>query len=76
MQNLRKLCCNKSLGLAIIRIVTGIIFVAHGWAKLTNIAGTEKFFSMIHIAPQLAGVVGILELVAGLILITGIFAKI
>ncbi len=66
-------------GLAILRIVLGILIAVHGWAKLSggvgNVAG---FFGMLGVpAPGLmAWVVTIIELVGGILLIVGFLTPI
>ena len=66
-------------GLAILRIVLGILIAVHGWAKLSggvgNVAG---FFGMLGVpAPGLmAWVVTIVELVGGILLIVGFLTPI
>ena len=66
-------------GLAILRIVLGIAFVLHGWAKLSGgIDGVAGFFGSLGIPlPGLmAWVVTIVELVGGLLLIAGALTQI
>ena len=65
----------KHLGLLVLRLILGAIFVYHGYGKLTNIEATAGFFSMLHIpmATVMAYVVGLVELVGGALLILGLF---
>lgn len=64
---------NPELGLAILRIVLGVIFIAHGWPKLGEMAGTAEFLGMIGVpAPVVAAwAVTALELGGGLLLLAG-----
>ena len=64
---------NPELGLAILRIVLGVIFVAHGWPKVGDMAGTEAFLGGVGIpAPMIAAwLVTILELGGGILLLAG-----
>lgn len=64
---------NPELGLAILRIVLGVIFVAHGWPKIGAIEGTALFLGGLGIpAPIVAAwVLAILELGGGLLLLVG-----
>jgi putative oxidoreductase len=60
-----------------IRILTGIAFIAHGIPKLSNIAGTEHFFSnMIGLPASLALPIGLLEVVGGIALLIGLLTRI
>lgn len=62
-------------GLLPLRIVVGIVFIAHGWLKLSSfgIAGTAKFMGGLGVpVPSVTAVCIItLEIVGGLALIVG-----
>jgi len=65
---------NPGLGLAILRIVIGVIFVAHGWPKLSGgVAGTAEFLGSLAVPFPLmvAWFLAILETVGGLLLVVG-----
>lgn len=67
---------NPELGLVILRIVVGIIFVAHGIPKLTGgIEATADMFGSLSIpAPVIAAwLIALLESLGGLMLIVGFF---
>ncbi|MFM2357643.1 MAG: hypothetical protein RJA61_380 [Candidatus Parcubacteria bacterium] len=68
----------SSLGLLLMRIGVGVIFIAHGWSKLQNIAGTTAFFQGVNIPmPEVfAWVVGLVEFVGGIALVIGFSVKI
>jgi uncharacterized membrane protein YphA (DoxX/SURF4 family) len=63
-----------SIGLLILRVVIGIVFVTHGVMKLNSIDMTAGFFSKIGIpaAGFFAWVVALVETVGGAALILGI----
>lgn len=65
----------KPIALLIIRVVVGIVFMAHGIQKLQGIENVAGFFDKIHIpAPYLmAWVVALVETFGGLALILGAF---
>jgi putative oxidoreductase len=66
-------------GLAILRIVLGIIFVPHGWSKLSGgVGNVAAGFASIGVpAPTLsAWVITLIELVGGLFLIVGFLTQI
>ena len=63
--------------LAIIRVIVGIVFVAHGWQKLNGLDGTTGFFTSLGIpaAGVMAVIVTFVELVGGLALIAGLATR-
>jgi putative oxidoreductase len=66
-------------GLAILRIILGIVFVPHGWSKLRGGVDTvaSGFISLGTPAPVFtAWVVTLVELVGGLFLIVGFLTQI
>lgn len=67
---------NRALGLLLIRLGTGLVFLMHGWMKVNNLSGVEGMF--IHFG--LGGPVGIfiawLEVIGGLALILGVATRI
>ena len=62
-----------SRGLALLRIVTGFLFVQHGTAKLFG-APHVAMFDGLQLA-SLMGVAGLLELVGGALLLIGLFSR-
>lgn len=67
---------NPELGLAILRIVLGVIFIAHGLPKLTGgVEGTAQFFGQLGIpAPVIAAwFIALLETLGGITLVIGLF---
>ena len=50
-----------------LRILAGISFIIHGLPKLSNISGTEHFFSsMIGLPAAMALPIGLLEVIGGI----------
>jgi putative oxidoreductase len=67
----------SDVGIAVLRVVLGLIMIAHGWPKIKNIKGTaawmgEKFKPGIFWAI----VVSVVEFVGGIFLIAGFLTQI
>jgi putative oxidoreductase len=59
-----------------IRILAGTIFLAHGLPKLENIAKTQGLFGSIGLSPELALLIGLLEVIGGIFLVVGVVTRI
>ena len=60
----------------IMRVVLGILFLAHGIAKLQmGLGNVDAWFSSMGISGFLAYLVAALELVGGVLLIVGLFTR-
>jgi putative oxidoreductase len=70
---------SQSLGLAVLRIVVGVVFLAHGYQKLFKfgIHGVAGMFGHIGIPLPLvfAVVVTLVEFVGGILLVTGLATR-
>jgi len=67
-----------SCGIAVLRIVVGVIFVMHGWQKLSwGFQHVAEFLGSLHIpAPLLAAVVlTLVEMLGGILLILGLLTR-
>jgi putative oxidoreductase len=67
---------NTDLGALILRLIVGIVFVYHGYAKLTGMEGTIGFFASLGFAPILAYLVAWIETLGGVLMILGIGARV
>lgn len=78
MKTLRDIGNRSDLGLLALRLVVGIIFIAHGWAKYqTGMNGVANFFGVVGIPLPLfnAYLVTAAELFGGAALILGILSR-
>jgi putative oxidoreductase len=66
---------NRGLGLLILRLFVGGIFIVHGVQKLLHIEDTINFFSQINIPAFFAWLVAIVETVGGIALVIGMFVQ-
>ncbi len=63
---------NEKLGLLVLRVTLGSIFLVHGIQKLSNMEGTIAFFGMVGFSAFWAWLVAIIETVGGVGVILGI----
>ncbi len=59
-----------------IRIMAGIAFIIHGLPKFENLQGTQGFFASVGIPADLALLIGLLEVIGGVLLIVGLLTRI
>jgi putative oxidoreductase len=67
---------NANLGLLLLRVAVGIVFMAHGIAKLSNMTGTIAFFDSLGLGATMAWVVALIETIGGAMLILGLWTLI
>ncbi|MEK7108325.1 MAG: DoxX family protein [Patescibacteria group bacterium] len=73
-------CSHKDMGnlaLLALRIVVGVVFLYHGWAKLQDMAATVSFFDSmgIFLPAFFAWVVALVETIGGILLILGVHVR-
>jgi uncharacterized membrane protein YphA (DoxX/SURF4 family) len=66
---------NADLGLLLLRLAVGVIFLAHGWAKFAAMGDTITFFAKLGMPAVVAYAVAFIELVGGIALILGIYTE-
>lgn len=67
---------NPKLGLLVLRLTLGGLFLYHGIQKLENMHGTIAFFATVGIAAFWAWVVALIETIGGAAVILGIGTRI
>jgi putative oxidoreductase len=65
-----------SYGLLPIRIMAGIVFIAHGLPKFYDISGGYGFFQSINLPPELFLPIALLEVIGGLAILFGIITRV
>lgn len=66
---------HPNLGLLLLRLAVGIVFLLHGIGKLGNMAGTTMFFESLGMNAFMAWLVAIIETVGGAFLILGVWTS-
>jgi len=66
---------NSDLGILLLRVALGLVFIVHGYMKLTNITGTMAFFSSLNIPEFMVYIVVIVELLGGILMLAGFFTQ-
>lgn len=68
---------NPAYGALVLRLALGVMFVAHGWLKVSvfTVAGTVGFFESVGYPGWLAYVTILAEVGGGLLLIAGLHAR-
>lgn len=64
---------NTDIALLLVRVGLALVFIAHGWDKLSNMEGTVGFFSSIGLSAVWAYVIAYVELIGGISMLTGLF---
>ena len=75
MRNFEKMT-NQDLGLLLVRIALALVFIIHGYGKLTGLAGVETFFGNLGIPAFFVYVVTFVEFFGGFAMLLGIFTRI
>ena len=59
-----------------LRILVGIGLILHGIPKITDAHSVEGFFSSVGLPPELAVPIGLLEVIGGICILTGILTRV
>lgn len=65
----------QNIGLLVLRVATGLIFLMHGWAKVNNMMQTVGMFGHMGFPAWVAYFIAWLEVIGGLALILGIATR-
>lgn len=67
----------KKWGLFLLRLSVGLVFVYHGWGKLSNMDATIGFFTSLSFpgAAFLAYLVALIEFLGGIAVILGVWVR-
>ena len=76
IHTLRRQLYEKSLGLLLIRVGTGLVFFMHGVNKLMNMAAVTNMFVHLGLPGWVAPAIAFLEVVGGLALVLGVFTRV
>lgn len=66
---------DPSLGVFFIRLLTGLIFLTHGWNKVVGLSQTMQMFQHLGMWPIIGIFIAYLEVIGGLALILGVATR-
>lgn len=66
---------NKDLGILLIRIAIGLVFLAHGWDKVSDLSGTAIVMAEFGVPAIFAYAASFVELLGGLALVAGVWTR-
>jgi len=76
INTLSRYCHNRSLGLLLIRIATGLVFLMHGWMKIHSLPMVEGMMMGFGLSSWVGIFIAYLEVIGGLCLIVGIGTRV
>jgi putative oxidoreductase len=65
----------RDLGMLLLRLVVGAVFIVQGWTKIQGMEATVGFFASIGVNSFMAHVVAWTELVAGILMFVGLYTR-
>jgi len=63
---------NTDIGLLVLRLGIGLVFVVTGWTKITNMESTIGFFASLGLVAFWAYLVAVVELLGGIVVLLGV----
>ena len=76
LNRLSRFTRNRSLGLLLIRVATGLVFFMHGWMKVNNLSGVEGMFAGMGLTGGTGIFIAWLETIGGIALILGVLTRV
>lgn len=76
LNRVSKFWYQPSLGLLLVRVGAGSIFLIHGWEKLQHLTGVASFFVSLGLPAWMAVFVSLVEVVGGVMLIFGVATRV
>ena len=67
---------HKAMGLLLIRLAAGWVFINHGWMKLQNLSGADSFFTGLGLPPGTAMFIAAIEVIGGIMLALGVAPRV
>ena len=67
---------NRSIGLLLLRVAVGVVFIAHGWMKVGNMPMIETMFAGMGLPAWTAMFIAWLEVIGGIALILGVYTRV
>src|SRR5882762_7675944 len=71
-----RMCLNRSLGLLLIRVAVGLIFLMHGWGKIHSIPMVEGMFLHFGLGSWVGDFIAWLEVIGGICMILGVLTRV
>ncbi len=62
---------NTDLALLLVRVGLALVFLAHGWEKISGIEDTITYFASLNMSPVWAYLVAYTEFIGGLLMLVG-----
>lgn len=75
MKKYHSLGKSRALGLLVIRVAVGIVFLAHGWSKIHNVSGVEGMMAGFGLPMGTGAFIAWLEVIGGAAMILGVLTR-
>ena len=76
VNHMSRFCLNRSLGLVLIRIAVGLVFLMHGWMKVNNMPMVVGMFAGMGLTGGVAVFIAWLEVIGGIALMLGFLTRV